>query len=591
MAKEKWMVQAKKADFATIAEKYGIDQVTARLLRNRDLVSDEEIKSFLYGEEDALHDGSLMSMMDLGNDIILDSIKNKKRIRIIGDYDIDGVTSTYILFRGISALGGMVDYAIPDRIGDGYGLNVRLIEDAKSDGIESIITCDNGIAAMDAIERGKELGLTIVVTDHHNVPYETLPNGERRYLKSKADAIIDPKSEGDKYPFPEICGAVVAYKFISKLTEKAKYIDREPLLRNLIQYAAIGTIGDIMELRDENRAIVKMGLKEIHRTSDTGLSSLIKACKIDREAVNTFHIGFVIGPCINASGRLRTAEMALKLLLCENEEEAMEMATDLVDLNNARKELTEKYTLIASEQVESSSLMDDKVLVCFLPDCHESIAGIIAGRIRERYGKPTLVVTRGEEGLKGSGRSIPAYHMYDAMNEVADIFTKFGGHSQAAGFSLPEYKLNDLRRGLNERCRLTDEDMKEVVRIDMVMPPEYASEKLIREFDLLAPFGQGNPSPLFAEKDLEIINIRILGRERKVIRMKLKTVHGNIVEGISFMDPEELRDFLGDKFGNDIADRAMSGGITGAKISICYVPEINEFNGVRSIQLKIRHLA
>ncbi len=593
MIKSKWVVQGKSADFKGIAKKYGIDQVTARLLRNRDIIGDEQIQMYLHGELKQLHDGALMKGMKEGVSLIKEKIESGKKIRIIGDYDIDGVTATYILYRGIECCGGIVSEAIPDRIVDGYGLNARLIELAGEEGIDTIITCDNGIAAMEAIHLAKEMEMSVVVTDHHNVPYELDEEGNIRYFRSEADVIIDPKQEECKYPLKEICGAVVAYKFVEQLCKACDMdeVDWEALRDNLLIYAAIGTIGDIMDLKDENRIIVKKGLELLRRTTDASLCALIEACGIEKTNVEAYHIGYIIGPCINASGRLKTAEYALKLLLTKEPIACQKLASQLVAYNEERKKLTESFTKEAIDWVEQTDLGNQKVLIIYLPECHESIAGIIAGRVRERFVKPTMVVTKTVHGLKGSGRSIESYPMYDEMTKVADCFTKFGGHALAAGFSLEEDRLEELRKRMNENCTLTNEDFMEKVLIDVPMPMDYVTMPLIEEFMILRPFGKGNPSPMFAQKEVEIISVRIIGRDRKFVKLKFRTEAGNFFDGIYFEAPEVFEEFLVEKFDERVAKDIMSGKQTGKKIAVCYVPEINEYGNNKTVQIQVKFVS
>lgn len=589
--KAKWLIQAKRADFKGIAEKFGIDQVTARLLRNRDVISDEEIERYLNPTLEQLYSPERMLDMQKGACIVRDKIRSGKKIRIIGDYDIDGVTATYILYQGIRACGGDVSEKIPDRITDGYGLNIRLIEQAIEDKIDTIITCDNGISAIDEIHYAKENGLTVIVTDHHNVPYKEEDDGTIHYQYTDADAVINPKQANCNYPFKGICGAVVAYKFVCELFKVCDLSlnDRNTIQTELLIYAAIGTIGDIMDLKDENRIIVQYGLEYLRKTKDPSIVALIKACNLEQKNVDAYHIGFVIGPCINASGRLKTAEFALKLLLCKEQAMCEQYAKQLVELNEERKNMTEQFTKAAIQMVKESDLNKDRVLVIFLPECHESIAGIIAGRVRECYTKPTMVVTRCEDSLKGSGRSIDEYPMYDEMVKVADCFTKFGGHALAAGFSLQEEKLEELRRRLNENCRLTEEDMVEKVSIDVDMPMDYVTMPLIEEFRQLRPFGKGNPAPLFAQRNVEIVSLRQIGRERKFCKFKFRTEAGNYFDGILFEDPAVFRAFLADKYGEEMAGLCLEGKQTNLMISICYVPEINEYEGRRTIQIQVKN--
>lgn len=591
MIKQKWMVQAKAADFQGLGKRLGVDPVTVRLLRNRGLTTEEEMRRFLEGGREALYDGSRMLGMEQAVTILLEKIERRKPIRIIGDYDIDGITATYILERTIRAMGGVVSHKIPHRITDGYGVNENLIRQAHEDKMDTILTCDNGIAAMEAIALGKRFGMTIVVTDHHSIPYEE-ENGKRRYLRSEADVIVNPKQEECTYPFPDICGAFVAFKLSEQLLLRSGLLEeeRQSLWENLCMYAAIGTVGDIMELREENRAIVQLGLSLIHETTDESLLALIRACKLEKEAVNAYHIGFVLGPCLNASGRLKTAEMALDMLLHKEPEACRVLAEELVSLNEERKRLTKQQTEIAIGQV-SREAANDKVLVVFLPDCHESIAGIIAGRVREYFYRPTMVVTRGEDGLKGSGRSIEGYSMFEEMTKVADCFTRFGGHPMAAGFSLEEEKLSELRTRLNENCCLTEEDLQEKVHIDAAMPMDYVTMPLVYEFSRLEPFGKGNEAPLFAQKNLEILHYMEVGRERKFVKLLLRTEYGNQFSGIYFEEAEKFKEFLKNKFGEDIGEKIISGKQTKAVISVCYVPEINSYHNTNTLQMRIKYVS
>ena len=588
---EKWVVLAKKADFNELAKEFNIDVVTARLIRNRDVDGSEEIRKYLNPVLSDLHDGYLMKGMREGVALMSKKIGEHKKIRIIGDYDIDGVTSTYILYSGITMLGGIVDAVIPDRISDGYGLNINLINDALEAGVDTIITCDNGISAVDEIRHARENGITVIVTDHHNQPFNVNDNGEKEYISVDADAVIDPKQIDCGYPFKGICGALVSYKFIEKLFAESEISQEEAnkVKEDLIMYAAIGTIGDIMELKDENRAVVRKGLELIHKTDDISINALIEAAGLKKDRLNTYNIGFVIGPCINASGRLKTAKKALDLFINKDEEKCREYAKELVELNSQRKNLTEEFARKAYDLVENTELNQDKVLVVFLPDCHESLAGIIAGRVKERYNKPALVVTKTGEGLKGSARSIEAYNMFDEMSKVKELFTKFGGHALAAGFSLNEDKLDELRKRLNENCTLKDDELCEVIRLDMQLPLEYVNRNLIEEFELLEPYGQGNRKPLFGEKDLIIDSYSEVGNERKFFKLDLRTSSGNRFKCTCFDSPDTFRDFLLDKYDETIVNDLMEGRPTGIKITVCYVPDINEYNGRSYINYLIKN--
>jgi len=569
---EKWFVAMKKADFNGIAEKYQISPIIARLMRNRDVIGDEAIDFYLNGTVEDLYDGLLMKDMDRAVDILKEKIEEGKKIRVIGDYDIDGVNATYILQQGLAGLGADVDTDIPDRIKDGYGLNQMLIDRALEDDIDTIITCDNGIAAMNEIAYGKENGMTIVVTDHHEVPYLE-ENGEKKYLLPPADAVVDPHRADCEYPFKGLCGAAVAYKLVEVLYRVSGKSEQEVehLQERLMENVAIATIGDVMDLVGENRVFVKKGLELLKTTKNEGLHALMQCTGVDTANLNTYHIGFVIGPCINAGGRLDTAKRALELLNASNRREAVTLAADLKELNDSRKEMTEEGVEEAVRQIESSSWKDDQVLVVYLPECHESIAGIIAGRIKERYYRPTFVLTKGETGVKGSGRSIEAYDMFAEMSRCRELFTKFGGHKLAAGLSLEEEKVEVFRKRINELADLTEEDLQMKVSIDMRLPFPYINEELIHELKILEPFGKGNGKPLFAESKLRVIQPRIFGKNRNVLKCRLEDQQGNQMEAVYF---GEVEDCLRQMEKKQI-------------MSFTYYPSINEYMGRRTIQLTI----
>lgn len=569
---EKWFVAMKKADFNGIAEKYQISPIIARLMRNRDVIGDEAIDFYLNGTVEDLYDGLLMKDMDRAVDILKEKIEEGKKIRVIGDYDIDGVNATYILQQGLAGLGADVDTDIPDRIKDGYGLNQMLIDRALEDDVDTIITCDNGIAAMNEIAYGKENGMTIVVTDHHEVPYLE-ENGEKKYLLPPADAVVDPHRADCEYPFKGLCGAAVAYKLVEVLYRVSGKSEQEVehLQDNLMENVAIATIGDVMDLVGENRVFVKKGLELLKTTKNEGLHALMQCTGVDTANLNTYHIGFVIGPCINAGGRLDTAKRALELLNASNRREAVTLAADLKELNDSRKEMTEEGVEEAVRQIESSSWKDDQVLVVYLPECHESIAGIIAGRIKERYYRPTFVLTKGETGVKGSGRSIEAYDMFAEMSRCRELFTKFGGHKLAAGLSLEEENVEVFRKRINELADLTEEDLQMKVSIDMRLPFPYINEELIHELKILEPFGKGNGKPLFAESKLRVIQPRIFGKNRNVLKCRLEDQQGNQMEAVYF---GEVEDCLRQMEKKQI-------------MSFTYYPSINEYMGRRTIQLTI----
>ena len=569
---EKWFVTMKKADFNGIAEKYQISPIIARLMRNRDVIGDEAIDFYLNGTVEDLYDGLLMKDMDRAVDILKEKIEEGKKIRVIGDYDIDGVNATYILQQGLAGLGADVDTDIPDRIKDGYGLNQMLIDRALEDDVDTIITCDNGIAAMNEIAYGKEQGMTIVVTDHHEVPYLE-ENGEKKYLLPPADAVVDPHRADCEYPFKGLCGAAVAYKLVEVLYRVSGKSEQEVehLQESLMENVAIATIGDVMDLVGENRVFVKKGLELLKTTKNEGLHALMQCTGVDTANLNTYHIGFVLGPCINAGGRLDTAKRALELLNASNRRDAVTLAADLKELNDSRKEMTEEGVEEAVRQIESSSWKDDQVLVVYLPKCHESIAGIIAGRIKERYYRPTFVLTRGETGVKGSGRSIEAYDMFAEMSRCRELFTKFGGHKLAAGLSLEEENVEVFRKRINELADLTEDDLQMKVSIDMRLPFPYINEELIHELKILEPFGKGNGKPLFAESKLRVIQPRIFGKNRNVLKCRLEDQQGNQMEAVYFGEVEDCLQQMEKK----------------QIMSFTYYPSINEYMGRRTIQLTI----
>lgn len=564
------MVAAKRADFKGIGERFGIDQVTARIIRNRDVIGEKAIEKYLHGSRKDFYSPWLLKDMEKAVAILQEKIENRNRIRIIGDYDIDGVMSTYILLESLRGLGCDVDMMIPNRITDGYGINEHLIEQAWQEGRDTIITCDNGIAAVTQIRKAKDLGMTVIVTDHHEVPFEDLEGGRKEILPP-ADAIVNPKQKACSYPFAGLCGAVVAMKVMEALYEKmAPEVD---LVDKMLPFAGIATIGDVMDLQDENRILVKEGLQRLHHTTNLGLQELIRVNNLEPENISPYHIGFILGPCLNASGRLDTAKRALQLLLADSREEAAVLAGDLKNLNESRKEMTAQGLEKAIEQVESTSMMEDTVLVVFLPECHESLAGIIAGRLRERYHKPSFVLTRGEEGIKGSGRSIESYSMYEKLCECKEYLTKFGGHPMAAGLSLEEENVERFRRKLNEQSGLTEEDLVEKVTIDVPMPIHYIRKDLVQELSLLEPFGKGNEKPLFAQKNLWVSQMRVFGKNRNVVKMRLTDENGYPMDGVYFGN--------GDEFAEE--------GRGKRKISIVYYPDINMYQGRESLQVIIRH--
>ena len=562
------MLQTKRADFSGIAARFHISPVTARIIRNRDVEGETAIDRYLNGTLDQLYDPHLMKDMDKAASLILEKIQAGARIRIVGDYDIDGVCSTYLLYRGLSRCGGHVDYQIPERIRDGYGINESIIRKAKEDGIDTIVTCDNGIAALEQVRLAKELGMTVIVTDHH----EVVRAEDGSQILPEADAVVNPHRDDCPYPFAGICGGVVAYKLVQVLYEQNRIPEQE--WKDMLEFAAIATVGDVMKLQDENRIIVRWGLKQIPHTASAGLRALVEACGLDICNLTAYHIGFVIGPCLNASGRLKTAQLALELLLCEAGTPAAlraeEMAAELKLLNEERKDMTQAGMEQAFEQVDTE-LADDDVLVVYLPDCHESLAGIIAGRVREAYNKPSFVLTKGEDCVKGSGRSIESYHMYRALCGVRDLLLKFGGHPMAAGLSIPTENVELLRKRLNENCRLTDADLIPKLSYDAVLPIQYAGEQIIKELELLEPFGKENDKPLFAAANVRVKSARVIGKNRNVLKTVLEDDKGSRLEGISFGDVEADLHYIESK----------------DTVCLLYYPEINEFQGRRTVQAVI----
>ncbi len=586
--KENWFLQAKRADFNQIGKDFGVDPVIARLMRNRDLESYEQIDRYLHGTVDDMYDPLLLTDMDLGTQLIQQKIQSGCRIRIISDYDVDGVSSNYILYQGLKRCGALVDYQIPDRLEDGYGINQNLIQKACDEGIDTIITCDNGIAASKEIAFGKKLGMTFVVTDHHEVPYQE-KNQERTYILPPADAVIDPKRPGDKYPFKNICGAVVAYKFIQALYRKCGIMEEE--VRHFLEIAALATNCDVMPLQDENRIIMKEGLRQMNHTDNVGLQALIQENNLSGQEIKGYTLGFVLGPCINASGRLSTAKTALELLLSRDPIEASRMASELTELNRERKELTRIGEKNAVEYLELSGHRKDAVLVVYLPDLHESIAGIVAGRVREMYNKPVFVITKSKDGLKGSGRSIETYSMYEEMTKVKECFTKFGGHPMAAGLSLPEDLLEEFRRKINDCASLTEEDFVPKVSIDLQLPVWYLKESLIEQLHILEPCGVGNEKPLFADRNLRVMDMRVLGESGRVIRFYLEDERRTGITAVYFGSSEqffsEAEEFYGQKIKNFTGSKST--GQNQMIMDVCYYPEINEWRGNRSIQMIIRN--
>lgn len=582
---EKWFVINKGADFAGIAKRFGISPVTARLIRNREVMGDEAIARYLKGGIGELYDPHLLLDSDRLTDILVQKIREQKKIRIIGDYDIDGVMSTYVLYKGVTRCGGRVDFQIPDRMKDGYGINDHLIEQANEADIDTIITCDNGIAAIDEIAHAKSLGMTVLVTDHHEIPY-TEEMGERHYKRSEADAIVNPKQMECTYPYKNLCGAAVAWKVIQILYEKCGIAAEEAY--GFLENVAFATVGDVMDLTDENRILVREGLKRIHTTTNPGMRALILQNKLELGQISSYHFGFVLGPCINASGRLETAKIALNLFLQEDVKKASEIAAELVDLNAKRKDMTAEGVELAMQQVEDGNT-GKKVLVVYLPNVHESLAGIIAGRIREAYHKPAFVLTKSEDGVKGSGRSIETYSMYEELCKCQELFTKFGGHPMAAGLSLPEANVELFREKINACCGLTEEDFIPKIKIDIPMPVDYPDIPLVNELSLLEPFGKANVKPQFADKNLGIDRAVVVGKNQNVLKLTLRTEHGCVISAVYFGDVDAFREYYSKKYGENEVNQAFLGRKNEIRMSVVYYPEINRYQGNESVQIVIKN--
>ena len=585
--KERWFIKNRKADYKSMSLKYGISELMSKLIINRDIFEDEIIKSYVTPEFNKLHNPREMKDLELAVNILKEKIITNKKIRIIGDYDVDGVISVYMLYTALKKCNANVDYEIPDRIKDGYGINEKIIKEAKDDGIDTILTCDNGISAIDQIKYAKELGLTVIVTDHHDIPFVEDENNKKIFLQSDADAILNPKQKDCNYKFKSLCGAGVAFKLIEVLYEEFN-IDKEECYK-LIEFLAIATVCDVVDLIDENRIFVKKGLEKINNTTNLGLGELIRENEIQDKTISVYHLGFIIGPCINASGRLDNAKKGLRLLLADEEDEAVHLAKELVKLNAERKDMTMKGVEDAIEIIEGTEIINDKVLVVYLPHIHESLAGIIAGRIRERYNAPTLILTNGEEFAKGSGRSIEEYNMFEKLLECKELLEKFGGHPMAAGLSIKEENIDKLRKKLNENAMLKDEDLIKKIKIDCVLPLDQINFSVIEDLEKLEPFGKGNEKALFGIKDVNVIKAQILGKNRNVLKLKLKSNGDKIFDGIYFGDIEEFEQIVCDKYNKEELSKLYDGIFNDVKLDFVFYPNVNEYNGNVSIQIVIQN--
>jgi single-stranded-DNA-specific exonuclease len=584
---EKWFIKNKKIDYKKMAHKYGITEFMSRLIINRDILNDGMIKSYINPDFDKLHNPKEMKDLEKAVDIIYHKISENKKIRIVGDYDVDGVISVYILYTALKLCKANVDYEIPDRIKDGYGINSNIIKQAKEEEVDTILTCDNGISAIEPIKYAKELGLTVIITDHHDIPFVEDENKNREFIAPEANAVVNPKQEDCEYKFEKLCGAGVAFKLVEVLYEKMG-IDKKECYK-FMEFLAIATVCDVVDLIDENRIFVKKGLEFINKTTNLGLQELIRECEMADKNLSVYHLGFIIGPCINACGRLDSAKRGLELLLSTDEEVANKLAKELVRLNEERKDMTMEGLEKAIEIIEKNNMLKDKVFVVYIPDVHESLAGIIAGRIREKYNAPTLVITKSENGAKGSGRSIEEYNMFEELVKCKDLLEHFGGHPMAAGFSLKEENIDEFRRRLNENSTLNEEDLLKKVTIDCVLPLDSINYELINDLERLEPFGKANSKPLFAEKNINLLKATILGKNNNVLKLRIKTKSDNFLDGIYFGDVYEFEEAINDKYGKDELQKLYDGVYNDVKLDLVFYPSVNEYNGNTSIQIVVQN--
>lgn len=584
MSNEKWLLRNKKVDLKAMSEKYKISQLLCKLMVNRDIIDGNIINSYINPVYKYLHSPKTMKDVVIAVDIIKRKIQENKKIRIIGDYDVDGIISVFILYTALKKCGANVDYEIPDRIKDGYGINENIVKVAYDEGVDTIITCDNGISAIDQIQYAKDLGLTVIVTDHHDVPFIE-EDGVRTFLSSQADAIINPKQIECEYKFKSICGAGVAFKLMEALYEEIG-MDKEECYK-LIEFVAIATVCDVVDLIDENRIFVKNGLEMLNNSKNIGINALKKACGLEDKEITAYHLGFVIGPCLNASGRLDSAKKGLELLLMEDDEEAKNLAQEIVDLNDARKNMTKEGVDRAINIIDSTDINNDKILVVYIPDIHESLAGIVAGRVKEKYNKPTIILTKSEEGVKGSARSIEEYNMFEGLLACKELLDKFGGHPMAAGLSLQEDKVDELRIALNNKCELTDEDLTRKIMIDSSLPLEYLNLHLIEELNVLEPFGKGNSKPVFGVRDAKITKAMLLGKDKNVLKLKLLTNNNITIDAMIFNDLENFESKIIEKYGNEELDNLYNKSNNNIPMDFTFYPSINEWNGNKSIQIVV----
>lgn len=584
MSNEKWLLRNRKVDLKAMSEKYKISQLLCKLMVNRDIIDENIINSYINPVYKYLHSPKTMKDVIIAVDIIKRKIQENKKIRIIGDYDVDGIISVFILYTALKKCGANVDYEIPDRIKDGYGINENIVKAAYDERVDTIITCDNGISAIDQIQYAKDLGLTVIVTDHHDVPFIE-EDGVRTFLSSQADAIINPKQIECEYKFKSICGAGVAFKLMEALYEEIG-MDKEECYK-LIEFVAIATVCDVVDLIDENRIFVKNGLEMLNNSKNIGINALKKACGLEDKEITAYHLGFVIGPCLNASGRLDSAKKGLELLLMEDDEEAKNLAQEIVDLNDARKNMTKEGVDRAINIIDSTDINNDKILVVYIPDIHESLAGIVAGRVKEKYNKPTIILTKSEEGVKGSARSIEEYNMFEGLLACKELLDKFGGHPMAAGLSLQEDKVDELRKALNNKCELTDEDLTRKIMIDSSLPLEYLNLHLIEELNVLEPFGKGNSKPVFGVRDAKITKAILLGKDKNVLKLKLLTNNNITIDAMIFNDLENFESKIIEKYGNEELDNLYNKSNNNIPMDFTFYPSINEWNGNKSIQIVV----
>ena len=584
MSNEKWLLRNKKVDLKAMSEKYKISQLLCKLMVNRDIIDENIINSYINPVYKYLHSPKTMKDVVIAVDIIKRKIQENKKIRIIGDYDVDGIISVFILYTALKKCGANVDYEIPDRIKDGYGINENIVKVAYDEGVDTIITCDNGISAIDQIQYAKDLGLTVIVTDHHDVPFIE-EDGVRTFLSTQADAIINPKQIECEYKFKSICGAGVAFKLMEALYEEIG-MDKEECYK-LIEFIAIATVCDVVDLIDENRIFVKNGLEMLNNSKNIGINALKKACGLEDKEITAYHLGFVIGPCLNASGRLDSAKKGLELLLMEDDEEAKNLAQEIVDLNDARKNMTKEGVDRAINIIDSTDINNDNILVVYIPDIHESLAGIVAGRVKEKYNKPTIILTKSEEGVKGSARSIEEYNMFEGLLACKELLDKFGGHPMAAGLSLQEDKVDELRIALNNKCELTDEDLTRKIMIDSSLPLEYLNLHLIEELNVLEPFGKGNSKPVFGVRDAKITKAILLGKDKNVLKLKLLTNNNITIDAMIFNDLENFESKIIEKYGNEELDNLYNKSNNNISMDFTFYPSINEWNGNKSIQIVV----